>query len=762
MENLFNIYENYMAYINKLDSTISSKMDELRDSTINSNRILILSRYVRQLKNKNSAFSFTRNPYEFIINPGNYTYTSNLFQFVQNSSFLISHLQENPSKLAFIIHSTKKQWQFLYLIDCIIPSIFGYFACHEYIEMALSFYSEIINEFPPNSYIQIIQPFLHSSLTYHFFENSFGRFIYLILVDKHILKNPDELVLVFTDLLIENIRDSIKFLPKEFFELLDVIQKKRWHFDDISSLILDNFLIPELKIWSSQLDNNIELKNFVYRIIDLITISMSQQFNENNELNLSPRSSSMNFQSSLYLTDFSGSTNLTSLCFNLEFDQVQPKISASRSYSILNPSQNSRTSENTRRINFSLNSLINSFFIEPDQVESVYETIKLYEKYPNEIFTQYTHYTLSFYDIQFLARILIKKDKCPSNISSFVFFDDEIKPFIGGVFYCHIFSQINEVPHFQPFFSIFTNNEVIQTTNHQTNDVDINILFLANESFVKFLKFNRHYGELFDSLILKSKEKIQSDQIRDFDKRIVCLTFMDEIRKQNDKFLYHSSFLLESFTNDILNDAKKQSNNLKNISFIQIFKRISKRFDYSNLFQMKKILYFKLVDLYCVDLIGSYWNVLVDFKNYWLEFVANHEKKKNVVTKYGFFTHSIELLSKIDNKPLHVKYLFVIWAFSMINHIANHAQNKEELYEMVFKRIKSKEFILSFLIIDNLGMRFDIFKKLCTKEEINCWNNMKKSIETYLKQNCHYYQVYLSISEYLFAISPSVLFNTVE
>lgn len=188
---------------------------------------------------------------------------------------------------------------------------FKYFACHEYAEYAINFYSEIIKNASPPICIQIIQPFFHSCVTYHFFDSAYGSFIYSILVDKNILKLPDTYVSVFIDLLIECIKKSIKYLPNEFFELLNLIQQKNWSFEHIKSLIVDHFLIPELKIWSSRLDINPELKNFLYRIIDMISISLSQDNdNDDDVLNsqFSSLSCSMNFEPLMYLTDSSSSS----------------------------------------------------------------------------------------------------------------------------------------------------------------------------------------------------------------------------------------------------------------------------------------------------------------------------------------------------------------------------------------------------------------------------------------------------------------------
>ena len=120
------------------------------------------------------------------------------------------------------------------------------------------------------------------------------------------------------------------------------------------------------------------------------------------------------------------------------------------------------------------------------------------------------------------------------------------------------------------------------------------------------------------------------------------------------------------------------------------------------------------------------------------------------------------MLSKIDKQSFYVKYSIMIWAFAMLKHIAKYMRSDNEIYEMLFKKIKSEQFILSFLVMDCMEMRVDVFQKMCSKDEISCWNSMKKNIDLYLKPNSQFYQVYVSINEYLYAISPSVLYNTIE
>lgn len=98
----------------------------------------------------------------------------------------------------------------------------------------------------------------------------------------------------------------------------------------------------------------------------------------------------------------------------------------------------------------------------------------------------------------------------------------------------------------------------------------------------------------------------------------------------------------------------------------------------------------------------------------------------------------------------------------MLSHISKKIQNSNEVYEMLFKKIISKEFMPAFLILDSMAMKIDVFQSFCTKEELDCWNHMKKNIDTYLNQNEQYRKVYLSITEYLTAVSTSLLYNTRE
>lgn len=238
-------------------------------------------------------------------------------------------------------------------------------------------------------------------------------------------------------------KNQLNILPNEFFVLLNLIQQKNWSFEHIKSLIVDHFLILELKIWSSRLDINPELKNFLYRIIDVISISLSQD-NDNDDDVLNSQFSSlsclMNFEPLMYLTDSSSSSNLSSL--GLGFDlPVQSEMTMSRSTSILKLSKrkSQKVPDESRKLLINMKIFINSFFISPNQNHSVYEMIVLYENFTDEIFPQCANFVLSIYDVQFLASQLEKIRLFPSKISSSVFINDSVKFYYNGIFCCHVY-----------------------------------------------------------------------------------------------------------------------------------------------------------------------------------------------------------------------------------------------------------------------------------------------------------------------------------
>lgn len=774
MEGHFSYYRNYMAYQNKLNCRLSQDMSQLRDSTVNSSRLLLLSRYVSQLKNKNSAFPFTQNPYEFIVNPNNYSNNIGLLQFVQNSSFFISYLKENPQLLATITFTTRKQWQFSYLINCILPSLFGYFACQEYSESAIDFYSKIIERSPsPKFSMQVVQPFFHSCITYHFFEAAYHPFIHSILVDENILKNTDKLVSVYADLFIEYVTNSIKFLPNVFFKLLDLF--KNWNFDQKRNLIVDNFLFPELKIWSVRLNINPELKNFVFRIIDMLSISLSQRdsfnFNDYKDLESSffSLSSSFNYEPMIYMTDSNSTSNLSSL--NLGIDLlVQPTMTMSRSTSTFKPSKNKsqKLSKESRTSMILMKNLINYFFSDPNINGSLYEMTVLYDNYSDDIFAQCTQFTLSAYDVQFLAKALERIHKFPTKLASSIFMNETILPFLGGVFYCHVYSHHIKKKNIKPSYELFNNNYHIDISE-EARKMKFNVSLLENDLFIKFLKFNNHYGKLFESFMIEIEKTSKSEQNENIEQVINYSALMNEIRSQNDRILYHASFLLDSYTNQILENFTDQPNKYKKKSFIKVFTKLSSVFDSINFVHAKKILYLKLLDLFYKDLIGHYWHVLEDFGRFWSELVNNPKEKLNMYKLSNtnanflpFFVDSITLLSQLDGQSLHSKYYIMSYAFNLLSYIAKRTKDENEVYEMAFQHVKSIELISSFLVIDSLAMKVDVFQNLCTKNEINCWNHMKENIGIFLKRNEQYHQVYLSITEYLIAISPSLLYNSCE
>lgn len=191
----------------------------------------------------------------------------------------------------------------------------------------------------------------------------------------------------------------------------------------------------------------------------------------------------------------------------------------------------------------------------------------------------------------------------------------------------------------QPFFSLFKDNDKTQSNGNAK--VKFNLSLIDNDLFIKFLKFNKHYSDLFESYLVEVDKNSISEENDNIDHVIAYKTLMNEIEKQNDILLYYTSFLIESFADQIINEIKSQRDLLKTVSFIKEFKKISVVFDSSNMIQMKKILYLKFLDLIYIDLIGDYWRALLDFGKYWEELVHTPHEKKNLIiyigTQFCFF-----------------------------------------------------------------------------------------------------------------------------
>lgn len=769
MEGHLDFNRSIMAYPSKLNSKISQDISQLRDSSVNANRLFILSRYVNQCKNRNSAFPFTQNPYEYITNPENLSITVNLLQFVQNSSFFLSYLQENPKIFALVTISIRRSWQYPYLVNCVIPSFFGFFSCHEYAEYAIEFYSEILGKAAPATSIQTIRPFFHSCVTYHFFQNAFQPFIQSIMVDENILKNPDKQVSVYAHLFIDYITNSIQFLPKEFFQLLRIIELKKWDYKFKISLIIDNFLFPELKIWASRLSLNKELNNFILRIIDMISLSTSlsygkKYFNDNKLSSLS--SSPTLFKSMNYMTDSSSSFNLMSIDLEPEVPS-SPSMPISRSTSTLKSTKtkSQKISNESKTTIMLMNKFIDLLFDSTIEKVSIYQMPVLYENFADEIFPQCAQFILNVYDVRFVSKLLERNHQFPNKVSSFVFLNDSLECYESGIFYSHVYSHHISFKKNESYFSLFK-SEVNFEERKKTPK--FNISLIDNDIFVHFLRINKHYAQIFSSIIKETKRNSIFEQNENIEKYIYFLTLINEIEKENDRILYQTSFELDAFADSLLNRIIFfQTNSPKKKSFIKLFKKVSNVFNKFNLIQMKKNLYLKILDHFHKDLIGDYWRVLVDFNKYWEELVNEPKEKKNLVTVFSsmdpilqiFFIDSTKLLSQIDDKVLDVKYYLMTYAFRLLKHIAQGDSNGNEIYKLAFQHIKATDLLSTFLIIDSMAMKVDVFQELCTKEEIESWNYLKKNIEIYLNRNEQYKKVYMSITEYLIAITPSLLYS---
>ncbi|OHT15364.1 hypothetical protein TRFO_14112 [Tritrichomonas foetus] len=255
----------------KLLSLCNSDICYLRNSLIQSSRTIILSRFIHLSKSKQNGFPFGTSSYNFILNPNKLSPFLGLSQFTQNTSFLLSFLFDRPDLLAVATISIVKQSSFSYMINCIIPSIYGYFSCKEFTKQSIRFYIQAIEKSNSLIAIQILQPFFHSCITFQFFETLFSRFFRAIIIDEHIVHNTEMYIPIYAQFLVECIIESLPLIPDEVFHLLKYINAKKWSQKDLKSLLIDNFLWVEIDVWLSRSPAKV-LAEFVQKITQVISI----------------------------------------------------------------------------------------------------------------------------------------------------------------------------------------------------------------------------------------------------------------------------------------------------------------------------------------------------------------------------------------------------------------------------------------------------------------------------------------------------------
>ena len=177
-------------------------------------------------------------------------------QISQNASFLITHLHQNTEAFVTLIIESSKTPDYLYFVQVVVPSIFGFFSSNEHLDLALNTYMLLIEKAPNNLCVDALVPLLNSTCTYRFLEYAltlfFDNFRAMVsTVQPNVLMHT---AIDFASLLIECYGRAIPLLPQQVLTILQHMYKNKRHNGTFADLFFVKFLWKQALQWFKTLN----------------------------------------------------------------------------------------------------------------------------------------------------------------------------------------------------------------------------------------------------------------------------------------------------------------------------------------------------------------------------------------------------------------------------------------------------------------------------------------------------------------------------
>lgn len=272
---------------------------KIRHELIHVNRIIILSQHFSESLSKNKRI-FNENGMKYIFQPTELSSFLGLSQHIQNTGFFISYIHQNPDILSTIISKNTNCRQFEYIIECVIPSLYGFFSTREHLEIASKFYDSAIKTCNAKVAKKILKPLLLSGVCSRFIESVAYPFIRSFKVDSMINAKSDKLHLVpiYSNYLITCIKNSIPLLPPSIIYLYQCVENSKWAMDEKIDLFFKNFIFES--VVKRSLNSLSTEENKLLNIIFEYTLQKKEEINS--LLNCLPKTLSLyNLPSGYYI-----------------------------------------------------------------------------------------------------------------------------------------------------------------------------------------------------------------------------------------------------------------------------------------------------------------------------------------------------------------------------------------------------------------------------------------------------------------------------
>lgn len=239
------MYRKPSSLLNSCLNAISS----LRTIILHYSRVITLAPLANKRSLKPTFEKFPTKFKDILFRPIELPSFLGFAQMTQNTGFLLCYICEKPEVLATALLAKTKSSNFKYLINCSIPSVFGYFCSLEHLQIASRFYLSVVQQFEPSKAIKILTPLMNNPATFRFIESVCSQFCDGLAINKIESFDDDKFCHHFCDFLVELIRKSAQLLPEQVLSILQKVGDHNWTIEHFMHLFLDKFLWKSLRLW---------------------------------------------------------------------------------------------------------------------------------------------------------------------------------------------------------------------------------------------------------------------------------------------------------------------------------------------------------------------------------------------------------------------------------------------------------------------------------------------------------------------------------
>lgn len=166
-------------------------------------------------------------------------------------SKLLDYFLENIDSLTLITQVAFKgldKSTFKFFVTSTIPSLFGYFICHENLLFAYSFYTKIITKVPKHVAYEILEPYFCNACTFNYIEAITSDVLHFFCQDVRLstLSNNLQIIIEHENGFVESALKYLNLLPKSHLNTLIMMKKSGFDDEEVFKFIINHCILPQI------------------------------------------------------------------------------------------------------------------------------------------------------------------------------------------------------------------------------------------------------------------------------------------------------------------------------------------------------------------------------------------------------------------------------------------------------------------------------------------------------------------------------------